>query len=380
MTIDLHVWKAPMAHEPGLAGVLLADHLEGASRFEPSLQLVSFADDLATRFPTLAIDRSERLVVLHVDEAAPEEVLAAIPELAWERDLVLFDPRAARVQARRHLPPAPFPTRTLVRGVVVTFIGAAIAVIAYVASIPLLSGIGIGVGVLVAALGLVTIPLSVMDWRRSHHPPEDTRIPHPIARFVPPPPPEPEPEADPIERAVPTPRMIALREAMRRAGWTVVDGGPVFGPPTVLGDRYPSLPPLYVEFVDGLLECASPDETAWFLTRHDFTGRSDSGYRWDEWERMMLEVDGPDERPATAAFWDRHLPILHTVGGDLGYLALALVGSDDQPAWGPVRQAFGPDWDGTTDVSPSFDAFLVTLERKLAATDPAKAVADWLLI
>ena len=94
----------------------------------------------------------------------------------------------------------------------------------------------------------------------------------------------------------------------------------------------------------------------------------------------MLEVDGPEERPATRAFWDRHLPILLTVGGDHGYLALALVGSGAAQKWGPVRQAFGPDWDAPFDVSPSFEAFITTLERKLAAKDPQRAVSDWLLI
>ena len=95
---------------------------------------------------------------------------------------------------------------------------------------------------------------------------------------------------------------------------------------------------------------------------------------------MMLEIDSLEQRSTTRAFWDQHLPILLTVGGDLGYLALALVGDGPERSWGPVRQAFGPDFDEPTDVSPSFEAFLTTLERKLEAPDAGRAVADWLLL
>jgi hypothetical protein len=382
MTIELYAWKAPLAHEPVLAGIFVAEHLEGASRLEPSPDVVRFGDTLAARFPATAIDRSDRLIVMQVSEDAPDELLAAIPTLAWEHDLVLYDPRASRVQAQRHIPPAPFPTRGLIRAMIAGLVGAAIMAAAYVASIPLLSGVLIVVGAFVVVMSLISLPAMVIDWRRSHRPTVDQRRPEPIQRFVTPAEPEEpfEPEDDPTELATPTERIVALRGALRRAGWRVVDGGPTFDQPRALRQRYPPLPPAYVEFVDGLIECLSPDETAWFLTRHDFTGRSHSGYRWDEWERMMLEVDTPEERPTTRAFWDRHVPILFTVGGDLGYLALALVGSGSDRAWGPVRQAFGPDWDGTTDVSPSFEAFLATLARKLTAKDPERAVADWLLI
>jgi hypothetical protein len=380
MTIDLFVWKAPMAHDPVLAGILLQDHLDGASRFEPSPDLERFTDELTGRFPDVVLERTEGLVVVHLSEEAPDALLEAVPTLAWQHDLVLFDPRADMVQAQRHIPPAPFPRRGLVRAIVAAFVGLAIAVVAYLASIPLLSGVLIVIGGFIVVLALITLPAIVADWRRSHRPTEDARIPHPIARSVPPPEPQPEPEEDPSEVATPTAGMVALREGLRRAGWSVVDGGPPFGPPRVLAERYPPLPTAYVEFVDGLVECVIRDETAWFLARHDFTGRSGSGYRWNEYERMMLSIDSPEERATTMAFWDQHLPILLTVGGDLGYLALALVGSGPGRTWGPVRQAFGPDFDMPTDVSPSFEAFLTTLEQKLEGPDAERALADWLLL
>jgi hypothetical protein len=46
MTVDLFVWKLPTAHEPVLAGSLLEEHLQGPSRFEPSPQLVRFAEEM----------------------------------------------------------------------------------------------------------------------------------------------------------------------------------------------------------------------------------------------------------------------------------------------------------------------------------------------
>src|SRR5687767_12706783 len=108
MTIDLYLWKAPRVHDPFLADLRLREHLDGSARLESSPELVRFADQLAERFPDASlaaglaggawrapIERSDRLVVLHVDEEAPSELLEAIPRLAWEHDLVLFDPRAS---------------------------------------------------------------------------------------------------------------------------------------------------------------------------------------------------------------------------------------------------------------------------------------------
>jgi hypothetical protein len=403
MTIDLYVWKAPLVHVPFLAEELLHEHRAGSTRLEPHPDLLAFADQLVARFPEASreaaslaahatggawsapIERSDRLVVLHLSETAPDvlldELLAAIPTLAWEYDLVLFDPRAARVQARWHIPPAPFPARDASRATIAGLVGAGLIVVASRAAIPVLSGGLIFIGGFVVVLALISLPALVVAWRRSQRPTVDSRPPQPIDRVVPLPDPAPpiEPEDDPPEIAIPNERIV-LREGLRRAGWKVVDGGPVFGPPRVLQERYPPLPELYVAFVAGLIECVSPDETAWFLARGDFTGRSESGFRWDECERMMREADTLEEPPATRAFWDRHLPIFLTVGGDYGYLALALVGSGAAPAWGPVRQGFAPDWDEPTEVSPSFAAFLTTLERKLAAKDLQRAVNDWLLI
>ena len=154
------------------------------SRFEPSPDLARFTDELTARFPDVAdggsgadgsgwaapLERSDRLVVLHLSEDAPDALLEAVPTLAWQHDLVLFDPRAARVQAQRHIPPAPFPVRGLVRSVVAALVGLAIAVVAYLASIPLLSGLLVVVGGFVVVLALITLPALVADWRRSQRP------------------------------------------------------------------------------------------------------------------------------------------------------------------------------------------------------------------
>jgi len=176
-------------------------------------------------------------------------------------------------------------------------------------------------------------------------------------------------------------RVERIRDGLARAGWKVRAGDDSFGRPGVLASRYPAPPPSWVDFVDGLVECVNPDDTAWFLTRADYAGTSGAAFAWDVCEQLSLEsADGTDDEPAVRRFWDRHLPIFLSVGGDYGYLALVVIGTGASAAFGPVVQGFAPDWEGTTEIAPSFEAFLTRLDEELGADDPGGGVASWLLL
>jgi hypothetical protein len=104
MTFDVHAWRAPSAHDPVLAEVLVRQHLEGTSRLVASSDLARVAQELTARFPGASIEGSDRLVVVHVGDDAPDELLEAIPALAWERDLVLSAPPDAETRQYREAP------------------------------------------------------------------------------------------------------------------------------------------------------------------------------------------------------------------------------------------------------------------------------------
>src|SRR5690606_37808499 len=76
-------------------------------------------------------------------------------------------------------------------------------------------------------------------------------------------------------------------------------------------DRYPNLPKDYLTFLTDLEYCVTKDEKSWFNTIGDFNGTTGNGFRWNEFELMVLE-DYEDETDEDAKivieFWNNHIP------------------------------------------------------------------------
>ncbi len=184
MSMSLYVWKAPLVTDTDEAARLVA--LEDQSVFEPSSDLERFYDELLERFPspesftdeeleTAEIPwadpphGSDRLIWLSIRWSAKDEDLDAIVELARKYDLVLYDPQGPSF----HSPAdenegAPYvPTMgEYVRGALLAVFGVLLAVLAWKASIPVMSWIVVFVGGFVALVAVsTTVAVGYEAWR-----------------------------------------------------------------------------------------------------------------------------------------------------------------------------------------------------------------------
>jgi hypothetical protein len=175
MSMDLYVWKRPLVTDEDEATRLI--ELDDESVFEPSADLERFYAELLERFPppesftdveleTAEIpwadspEGSDRLVWLSIRWSAKGEHLDAIVELAREYDLVLYDPQGPSF----HSPADPGDDEPYVptlgeyaRGALLTCIGVLLMVVAWKASIPVLSWIVIFVGGFVTLVAVFSL-------------------------------------------------------------------------------------------------------------------------------------------------------------------------------------------------------------------------------
>ncbi len=107
MSMDLYVWKAPLASSEDEAIQLLEREDEA---FESSEDVARFYDELLEKYPTLESfdeeeldsaptywsvtpERSDRLIGMNLAWSVPDDALDDIVALARKYELVLFDPQ-----------------------------------------------------------------------------------------------------------------------------------------------------------------------------------------------------------------------------------------------------------------------------------------------
>lgn len=148
-----------------------------------------------------------------------------------------------------------------------------------------------------------------------------------------------------------------ILSALRAHGWQIKeDRTQQFELPPALLVRYPILPQSLKEFLTGLTVCANAEQTAWFLCRDDYHSQSDSSWRWNELELMLLEwADTKQERDEITAFWDRHYPFLLSVRTGYAFFAVNL--ASGQIVHGLPENGVGE----TTVIAASFEEFLAQL-------------------
>ena len=175
-------------------------------------------------------------------------------------------------------------------------------------------------------------------------------------------------------------------DALVAAGWTVRERAPENALsaadlwPAKLRARYPNVPASLTEFLGRIDRCENAAETAWFLTAADYSGKSDSEWAWNEWERQELETFSGDDEQKTAIreFWNAYLPFYLDVGGDYAYFAVRVTESvpkkkpllwflrePPEPPRGSVVYGADVDMREVSVVAASFPEFLEHLTRVL---------------
>jgi hypothetical protein len=182
VTFDLYVWSSPRDLDAAGAAALLQRWNEAggdpaASPFEPSTDLRRFHRELTKDVPGIvttsdaipdtsttpiflaaAAEPPARIVAVKLSPYAARETLEEIHGLATRHDLVVFDARSGAL----HLPlqemaahaDARFWPRGAIQAAVGGAIGAAIAVVAWLVGIPILSGVLIVVGVFLLVMSV----------------------------------------------------------------------------------------------------------------------------------------------------------------------------------------------------------------------------------
>ncbi|WP_454880783.1 SMI1/KNR4 family protein [Sphingobacterium detergens] len=128
-------------------------------------------------------------------------------------------------------------------------------------------------------------------------------------------------------------------------------------------ERYGNLPKDYLIFLTDLENCVAKDEKSWFNTIGDFNGTTENGFRWNEFELMILE-DYEDETDEDAKeiidFWNKHIPILMSCRNFYCYFAISLH-SDN---YGQIVYGNEPIFEETEFVADNFLEFMDKLTNK----------------
>jgi hypothetical protein len=185
MTFEVYVWKSPRPADADEAEALLrawsdagggkpvageADTSEidpSRSPFEPSDDVRWFSRELSGDFPPVwSPDRPakrehpDRLVVMPFEQEAASELLGEVYGIAAKYDLIVYDPQRRSV----HQPladmaayaSATFWPRGAIQAAVAGAGGAVLAVAGWFLGIPILSGVGIVIGLFLVVMAIFT--------------------------------------------------------------------------------------------------------------------------------------------------------------------------------------------------------------------------------
>lgn len=146
--------------------------------------------------------------------------------------------------------------------------------------------------------------------------------------------------------------LLGAFDRLAARGWRLVQHVPPDGWSEVIATRYPWVPPDIRDAMVELKEVVSPDETCWLLTSNDYSGRSESAFVWNEWERQSIEAAGDDLEwvEQIKSFWDQHLPIALSVKDGYAYHALREDGS--------IVSGREPEFEETSPTAPTYLAFI----------------------
>ncbi len=155
-----------------------------------------------------------------------------------------------------------------------------------------------------------------------------------------------------------------MTELFRRATGCLQESGWMYEPPLSTEDGVLSAlhtaPEPVIRWVCSFSQLSNTDETAWFLSRHDYSTGSEDAFAWNEYEQLSIQAaTTDDEAVAVARFWKRHLPILLSVRNGYEYLAVR----DD----GAVVHGTEPEFEEAVVVFSQFEDLLRYIIARPAA-------------
>lgn len=122
--------------------------------------------------------------------------------------------------------------------------------------------------------------------------------------------------------------------------------------------RFKKLPNEYVAFLSAVAKCVTPNEATWFVCEDDFNHKSDTAFKWNEFELLSLEAAAGDSdwQSEITAWWDHYLPIVISVDGGYSFYAMDL--TRDR---GAIVRGYEPEFEEVERVANTFEEFLAML-------------------
>ena len=99
----------------------------------------------------------------------------------------------------------------------------------------------------------------------------------------------------------------------------------------------------------------SDDEKTWFLCQNEYNNISDLAFKWNEFEKLSLEVaeDDKELKKDIKQWWDKKLPIIISVKDGYTFFAIDLENNS-----GEIVRGEEPEFEETKVVANSFFEFL----------------------
>lgn len=118
--------------------------------------------------------------------------------------------------------------------------------------------------------------------------------------------------------------------------------------------RYKEIPNEYLDFLRVVTQCITPSEKTWFLCENEYNNRSDTEFKWNEFESLSLEAAMDDDkwRSEITAWWDHYLPIVMSVDGGYSFYAIDLTNEK-----GAIVRGYEPEFEEVEKAANNLEEF-----------------------
>lgn len=131
-------------------------------------------------------------------------------------------------------------------------------------------------------------------------------------------------------------------------------------------------PPDFQTFIQSFQELSGKGEDAWFISYSDYLSCNESGFSWNEYEKLSIqaaEENGDDEEKAfLTKFWNSYLPFAYSLKNGYSYLAIGVSGENKgKIIYGqePVFEDFSIEADSFEELLDSFTLTLTSNKESI---------------
>ncbi len=129
----------------------------------------------------------------------------------------------------------------------------------------------------------------------------------------------------------------------------------------ISNNLYNIIPKDYLEFLKSFESIHNPEETVWFNSINDFNEKSNSDFKWNEFENLSREwsEDDEEELKIIDKFWNEHIPILMSVKNQYEFLAINITKSN----YGKIFHGKEPEFENVSEYCKDFNELISLFEK-----------------